>query len=314
MAGLLGLPVSVQALDIPLPAGAVETARAVDPYGSARIPSGPWDGEAVPGPMAEGQVTRRAWRAASSGLTPLQILAPIRDALAAQGYVLVFECADIQCGGFDFRYGLTLLPEPEMHVDLGNFRVLSALRMSDAGAEHLSLLASRSAGAAYLHMVRVTPGAAPTPREITLGDPAQTTAQPPQGAPSAALGDRLLSQGHAILDDLSFGTGAVDLEAVEIASLVELAQFLAANPAARLLLVGHTDDRGDLDANIALSKRRAEAVAKVLIAGHGVDPARVRADGVGYLAPVASNATEEGRERNRRVEAVIIDRDGSGTE
>lgn len=307
MAVLATLAAPATALDLPLPTGAVETARDGAAYGSVRIPTGPWDGTAVPADEVEGNVLRRAWRASSSGLTPLQVLAPIRAALAEQGYALGYECADAECGGFDFRYALKLLSEPEMHVDLGNFRVLSASRETPRGPEHLLLLASRSANAAYLHLTRVTPGAVPTPRGISLGDPAPPAPAATQSPPAAeaSLADLLRTEGHAVLTDLSFGSGAATLEAEDLASLAELAAFMAANPSAGLVLVGHTDDRGDPAANVSLSKRRAEAVAKALVAAHGLDPARVRADGVGFLAPIASNATEEGRQRNRRVEAVI---------
>ncbi|MES2549874.1 MAG: OmpA family protein, partial [Pseudomonadota bacterium] len=58
-------------------------------------------------------------------------------------------------------------------------------------------------------------------------------------------------------------------------------------------------------ANQALSERRAEAVADALIQTYGADPARVSADGVGFLAPRATNPTEEGRQKNRRVEVIV---------
>ena len=71
--------------------------------------------------------------------------------------------------------------------------------------------------------------------------------------------------------------------------------------------MGHTDNVGSLDANIALSRSRAEAVRARLIEAHGVDGARIEARGIGYLAPAAANDTAEGRETNRRVEAVLLD-------
>jgi outer membrane protein OmpA-like peptidoglycan-associated protein len=61
---------------------------------------------------------------------------------------------------------------------------------------------------------------------------------------------------------------------------------------------------GALDANLALSRARAEAVVQALVAGHGVAASRLEGHGVGPLAPVATNGTEKGRARNRRVELV----------
>ena len=89
-------------------------------------------------------------------------------------------------------------------------------------------------------------------------------------------------------------------------SLQALAAFLRADPARRVTLVGHTDTVGALDRNIALSKRRAASVLERLVSAHGVPRAQIAAEGMGYLAPIASNLTPEGREANRRVEVVLL--------
>ena len=70
------------------------------------------------------------------------------------------------------------------------------------------------------------------------------------------------------------------------------------------MIVGHTDNQGTLDYNIDLSTRRAEAVRDHLVDTHGIAASSLRAAGVGFLAPVASNQTAEGRGQNRRVEIV----------
>lgn len=61
---------------------------------------------------------------------------------------------------------------------------------------------------------------------------------------------------------------------------------------------------GGYDYNMTLSKRRAQAVRDALVNDFGIDSARLASDGVGYLAPVASNLSEDGRALNRRVELV----------
>ena len=109
-----------------------------------------------------------------------------------------------------------------------------------------------------------------------------------------------------VLRGLDFASGEAVLGPGPHADLAALAAFLAQDPETRIALVGHTDNVGALDANIALSQARAEAVRARLIADHGVDGARVEARGVGYLAPVAANDTSEGREINRRVEVVLL--------
>lgn len=69
-------------------------------------------------------------------------------------------------------------------------------------------------------------------------------------------------------------------------------------------MVGHTDNVGTLDYNMKLSKARADAVMKELVTKYKVSAGRLKAYGVGSLAPVASNKTDDGHAKNRRVELV----------
>jgi outer membrane protein OmpA-like peptidoglycan-associated protein len=87
-------------------------------------------------------------------------------------------------------------------------------------------------------------------------------------------------------------------------ALDEIAKYLKANPDRKVYVVGHTDNVGGFDSNMQLSKARATAVAADLTKTYGVQAARLQASGVGLQAPVASNDTEEGRAKNRRVELV----------
>jgi outer membrane protein OmpA-like peptidoglycan-associated protein len=123
-------------------------------------------------------------------------------------------------------------------------------------------------------------------------------------ADAAALGDDLKASGHAPVYGIFFDTGKAEVKAESAAALDEVAKLLAADPALKLWVVGHTDWVGRVEDNMALSQARAEAVVKALAATRGVAPARLRAFGVGPLAPVASNESEDGRARNRRVELV----------
>jgi OOP family OmpA-OmpF porin len=115
----------------------------------------------------------------------------------------------------------------------------------------------------------------------------------------------LLTGGAVVLEGLDFGTGAADLTDGSYASLAALAEWLKANPDKTVALVGHTDASGGLDGNIVISKRRAASVRTRLMQAYGIPSAQIEAQGVGYLAPIASNLTEEGRQKNRRVEAIL---------
>lgn len=118
------------------------------------------------------------------------------------------------------------------------------------------------------------------------------------------LAQSLDSSGAVVLDDLVFETGSSTLESGDFASLHGIAAYLAAHPDRKITIVGHTDAQGNLAANLALSRQRARSVVESLV-DLGVARAQLTFDGVGFLAPRASNLTETGRTQNRRVEAML---------
>lgn len=305
---LVLLPGVAGAVDFDFPAPAFAAARRDEALGSYDLPVGPWAAGKVKTLEVEGPLTRIAWRLRTGTLTTLQILAPLRDQLLKQGFAVLYECDTNACGGFDFRYGTAVLPEPEMHVDLGDFRYLAAERPGANGLQYVSLLVSRSAEAGFVQVTQI--GAdpdAPAPAPPAAADQPGPAATPPASAEPAprSLGDALLAEGSVSLDDLRFDSGSADLAPGDYASLAALAEWLKANPGRDVTLVGHTDAAGSLDANIALSKRRAASVLDRLVSRYGVNRSQLDAEGVGYLAPRATNLTEAGRERNRRVEAML---------
>lgn len=111
--------------------------------------------------------------------------------------------------------------------------------------------------------------------------------------------------GKAVLEGVDFASGGSALSG-DPAVLADLAAYLLAHPDQRAVIVGHSDSSGAEAANLKLSRQRAAAVRQRLIERFGVPAAQVSADGVGQLVPRASNATEAGRARNRRVEAVLF--------
>ncbi len=115
-------------------------------------------------------------------------------------------------------------------------------------------------------------------------------------------GDRLIL---LLPDDLTFATDSSALTASMRADLLKVADSLVRYPNSTVQVIGHTDSEGDAAYNQALSERRASVVADQIRAG-GVPYNRIRTIGRGEEEPVASNLTPEGKERNRRVEIVII--------
>jgi OOP family OmpA-OmpF porin len=121
---------------------------------------------------------------------------------------------------------------------------------------------------------------------------------------AASLADDISRSGHVSVYGIYFDTGKADVKSESDATIKEIAKLLQQNASLKLHVVGHTDNAGDLANNMDLSRRRADAVAKVLTGKYNVAAARLHTDGVGPLSPVASNKTEDGRAKNRRVELV----------
>jgi len=282
-----------------LPGAASETGRHSEAASAEPFPVRAYQGVDTPRIMAEGDIERVAYRLSGTSLTSHQMISALREQLEAQGFDILFSCADTVCGGFDFRYLLDLLPEPAMHVDLGDYQYLVA---QDDSERVVSVLTSRAPTSGFVQITTVVPSDAP-PVELTQPD--STDVLPQLAQPTGALATQLESRGRVVLGDLAFDTGAATLGAGPFASLQSLASYLMTHPEVRIVLVGHTDNVGALDSNTALSRKRAQSVRQRLISRYGVSSAQISAEGIGYLAPLVSNSSEDGREQNRRVEAVI---------
>jgi OmpA-OmpF porin, OOP family len=121
-----------------------------------------------------------------------------------------------------------------------------------------------------------------------------------------ALAAGLSATGQATVQGIFFDSGKAAIKPESEAAIAEIAKLLAGSPEMKVAVVGHTDGWGDWDANMRLSEARASAVMAMLASKFGVAAERLTAFGNGSYAPVASNATDEGRARNRRV--VIVQR------
>lgn len=293
-----------------LPSGQPPLSERTSALDSYDLPIGPFADGQIPVRQLEGRIMRWSWQLGADDLTTLQILDPLRKKAKDMGFQIVFECNQRICGGFDFRFGTEVIPAPDMAVDIGDYRFLSAVR--DEG-EALSLLVSRSGQIGYVQAIQVIPKGV----EQGTGFPAEPKPDDPN-QPNAAgeletndvpdLLSTLERHGRGVLRDLEFATGSSSLGPGPYPSLEALAGLLRDNRRYRLALVGHTDTVGSLKDNISLSRQRAEAVRQRLLERYSIDADRIEADGVGYLAPLVSNATPAGREQNRRVEAVLLPR------
>lgn len=112
-------------------------------------------------------------------------------------------------------------------------------------------------------------------------------------------------EGKVVFYGIYFDTDKATLKAESAPTLAEMAKWLKANASAKVFIVGHTDMQGAVERNQKLSRDRAAAVIAALTKDHEIKADRLAADGVGPLAPVASNTDEAGRAKNRRVEMVL---------
>ncbi len=266
-------------------AGSQERAgdRVEEAFGRTERVTGLTDGKVVAEPF-EGRVLLRRFEN-PPGVSTLEILENYRTALAAEGLVVDWDCAGRQAcgnqadGGWRSRNGMNLGIG-------GDVRYLTGT-MSFAGATvHVSVgVETRN------HYVQVLQAETMATGQVTVTD-------------AAAMAAGIDATGKIALDNIYFDFGSAVLLPESDPSLTEIARLLAERAELQVYVVGHTDSVGTLEANLTLSRDRAQAVVSALEDRFGVAPGRAVPAGVGPLAPVASNATEDGRQLNRRVEIV----------
>lgn len=289
------------------PPGAVETFREARARDGFAFPMRPFGAEAGVNARLEGALTLQALRI-DGDATSLAVALDYRDRLAAEGFETVLFCAAPDCGGFDFRAALSVLPQPAMRLALADFTQLTMRRETAQGGDWVAVLASRAGGAVHAQVATLE-GAGPAgPTAAPVEAPTEAAAAPPQSAPAAPPpaddpGAALDRDGHVALDGVTFNVGDAGIAEGAETVLARAAAALAARADRDFVVVGHTDASGALDVNRRISARRAEAVRERLVA-LGAPADRLSAEGAGWLAPRAPNATEEGRARNRRVEVI----------
>ncbi len=209
-------------------------------------------------------------------------------ALTTYRYEILFECESKSCGGTTFAYALKVLPIPRMVLDPFHYRYLAAQSKRDGQLSSITIVVSGDSNKRIRSQVSV----------ILSGELENKMVDAKQ------MRTGLLEDGHIALYGIYFDTDKAAIKAESKPTLDEIGKLLNSNAQLRIILVGHTDNQGAYDYNIALSRRRAESVVDALVTDYGVDKARLKPDGVGYLSPVTTNDSEAGRALNRRVELV----------
>jgi outer membrane protein OmpA-like peptidoglycan-associated protein len=123
-------------------------------------------------------------------------------------------------------------------------------------------------------------------------------------ADAAAFSNDIRATGHAAVYGITFDTDSATIKPESAQAIAEIARLLQADVGLKIFVVGHTDATGSVDHNLKLSQDRAQSVMQALTRDHAIAAGRMRAFGCGPFAPVASNDTEDGKAKNRRVELV----------
>jgi outer membrane protein OmpA-like peptidoglycan-associated protein len=268
-------------------AGSVITGYQVKDFDAARLQAAAFrDGKPVDARRLEGRITRIAYRT-NPGPSILEVSRNFETQLAKAGFETVLACDTDACGGIPFAEGVDVLPIPAMWIDGFNYRYYAG-RKTEAGREtYAAVLVSKNNDDIYTQLVIAVVGA--------VAD---------KMVDAAAMAKGLGEKGHIALYGIYFDTDKAVLKPESRPTLDEIARLLRAQPQLAVVIVGHTDSQGAYDHNMDLSRRRAEAVAQALVSSYQIARTRLRTAGVGFLAPVGSNATDEGRTLNRRVELV----------
>ena len=267
--------------------GSVITGYQVKDFDAARMQAAAFkDGQPADARRIEGKITRIAYRT-PPGPSILEVSRNFETQLAKAGFETLLACDTDACGGIPFTEAVDVLPVPQMWVDGFNYHYYSG-RKSEAGVEtYASVIVSENN------------------REITAQlTVAVTGAIANKMVDAAAMAKGLGETGHIALYGIYFDTDKAVLKPESRPTLEQIAKLLAGQPQLNVFIVGHTDNQGNFDYNLDLSRRRAEAIAAELVKTYRIAQARLRTAGVGLLAPVGSNATEAGRALNRRVELV----------
>ena len=122
-------------------------------------------------------------------------------------------------------------------------------------------------------------------------------------ANAGALKSGLADNGHVEVPGIFFDFAKSDVKPESQPAIQEVVKMLQVSPALKVWVVGHTDNVGTAEANVALSNARAASVVKALVTA-GINASRLTPHGDGPFSPVSANTTDDGRARNRRVELV----------
>jgi OOP family OmpA-OmpF porin len=257
----------------------------------------------------EGKISNKIYWG-PKGRSPLEIFRNYQSALKAGGFETMLSCETVQCEKWRVQPLIGHLPGKAKWVtwstyvsgtfDSGSqpyFHYISAKKQGPNGVVHIQIglvggdESSSAVQGRVRQFVQIIESASIETGKVTVD--------------AKAIGGALKRDGKIALYGILFDTGKAAIKADSDSTLEQMAQALKAEPALNVLIVGHTDNQGKMDANLALSQQRAQAVVDALSQRYGIAPKRLEAHGVANFSPASNNLDEASRALNRRVEMVV---------
>lgn len=240
----------------------------------------------------EGQLTRITYMAPPER-SVLEVFRNYESALSSAGFSPIHTCTGQDCGRI------------HRHIESGP---LGVILWGDRSHRYIAAHLSREEGDVYvsLYVTRNNSGGPARGRAMVQLDVIEIAPMEDRMVVVEAgkMQQDLAAAGRVVIYGIHFDFDSDRVREDSRPQLDEIARLLAENPLLNVLIVGHTDSKGDFDYNLDLSERRAVNVVRILSDEYGIDRKRMTPAGVGMSAPVASNRSEEGRSLNRRVEIV----------
>ena len=232
----------------------------------------------------EGAVTRLAY-VYPEGTALVQVARNFEQQLGNEGFSVKLACSQNECGGMS--YEVEQFGNSPSWADRFNYRYIMGTLARPEGVVHATFFGSVNNGIVQA-VVTVT-------EEEAMGF---------EMVAAEEMQSSIAETGRVALYGLHFAVDDATIQPESTPTLDEIARYLAANPDLSVVIVGHTDNQGTLPYNLDLSARRAAAVRDALVEGYSIASERLSHAGAGFLAPVATNTTEDGRALNRRVEII----------
>ncbi len=256
------------------------------------------------------------------GRSPLEVVRNYQEEIKSAGGEILYECKNDACGGRlagnDFggnTQSLMMLLYPPERITAANFSngncattsdvteqryTVGKLNTAEGGDTTIAVLAYAMADDLYCKAFNGRTFV------MVLIMESKAREQKMVAVKAEEMSSALSSSGRIALYGIFFDFDKAAIKPESKPTLDEIAKLLTDDPELKVLIVGHTDNVGEFDYNLKLSEKRAKAVVEALKKDYGISGKRLRPAGVGMMAPTATNETEEGRAKNRRVELVKL--------